>query len=251
MIIVVGAWRGTGATTTALLAATCLAAADELGAWLIEADPAGGVIAGRLPIPQHLIGGLERVAFPSERTPVPDALDAVAHVVGALRIVCAPADPFRAFTCHQPRMPWIPALRDLPGAVVIDVGTLRAGTPVWPLLNMADAVLLVASPEVSAAVAATEWVHAAGRVSPADPGLLDPKARIVFVESPDGVAFPRTSLQAELREQFAGWLPWEPTTVDLVHRGATADNRRLRRSALMAAVNQMVLNVTVDQRVTR
>lgn len=251
MIIVVGSWRGTGATTAALLAATCLAAADEVGAWLIEADPAGGVIAGRLSIPQHLIGGLERVAFPAERIQVSDAFEAVAHVVGELRVVSAPADPFRAFGCHQPRMPWIPALRDLPGAVVIDVGTLRAGTPVWPLLAIADTVLLVASPEVSAAVAATEWVQAAGRVSPADPGLLEPKARIVFVESPGGIAFPRTSLQAELREQYAGWLPWEPTTVDLVHRGATADNRRLRRSALMAAVNQMVLNVTVEQRVAR
>jgi hypothetical protein len=251
VIIAVGSWRGTGATTTALLAATCLAAAQEVGCWLIEADPAGGVIAGRLQLPQHSIGGLERVAFPSERIAMTDAFDAVAHVVGELRIVSAPADPFRAFACHQPRMPWAPALRDLPGSVVVDVGTLRAGTPVWPLLGLADAVLLVASPEISAAVAASEWVHAAGRVSPADPGLLEPKARIVFVDSPVGVAFPRARLQAELREQCAGWLPWEPPTVDLVHRGATADDRQLRRSALIAAVNQVLLNVTVDQRVAR
>lgn len=251
MIIAVGSWRGTGATTAALLAATCLAAADEVGGWLIEADPAGGVIAGRLRLPQHSIGGLERVAFPTERIPVPDAFEAVAHVVGELRVVSAPADPFRAFACHQPRMPWVPTLRDLPGSVVIDVGTLRAGTPVWPLLALADVVLLVASPEISAAVAAAEWVQAAGRMSPADPGLLEPKARIVFVDSPIGVAFPRARLQAELREQCVGWLPWEPPTVDLVHRGATADNRRLRRSALIAAVNQMLLNVTVGQRVAR
>ena len=251
MIVVVGSWRGTGATTTALLAATCLAAADDDGGWLIEADPAGGVIAGRLRLPQHSIGGLERVAFPPERIAVSDAFEGVAHMVGELRVVSAPADPFRAFACHQPRMPWASSLGDLRGSVVIDVGTLRAGTPVWPLLAMADVVLLVASAEISAAVAAAEWVQAAGRVSPADPGLLEPKARIVFVESPGGVAFSRATLQAELREECAGWLPWEPATVDLVHRGATADNRRLRRSALMAAVSQMVLNITVEQRVAR
>ena len=42
-MLVVGGWRGVGATTTALLAASCLAAADPDGAWLIEADPAAYV----------------------------------------------------------------------------------------------------------------------------------------------------------------------------------------------------------------
>ena len=245
MIIAVGSWRGVGATSTALLVATCLAAADEQGAWLIEADPAGGSIAGRMQLQPHSIGGLERVAFPTERGSVVDALHATSHTAGPLRIVSAPADPFRAHACHQPRVPWAPSLRDLPGAVVVDVGRLRAATPVWPLLHQADTVLLVSSPEVSAAVAAAEWVHAAGRVSPVDPGLDRATARLAFVNSPGGVAFPSATLQAELREQCAGFLPWEPATVDLVHRGATADDRRLRRSALMAAVNQMVLTLTV------
>ena len=247
MIIAVGSWRGTGATTAALLAGACLAVADEAGAWLVEADPAGGVLAGRMHIAAQSVGGLERVAFPTERVSTLEAFEALAHVAGNLRVVAAPADPFRAHACHQPRMPWAASLRDLPGSVVVDVGTLRAGSPVWPVLAQADAVVLVASPEVSAAVSAAEWEQAAGRVSPADPGLIEARARILFVASPGGLAFPRATLQAELREQFAGWLPWETAAVDLVHRGATASDRRLRRSALMAAVNQMVLNVTLDQ----
>lgn len=251
MIVAVGSWRGTGATTAALLVATCLAAADEAGAWLIEADPAGGVLAGRMQLAAHTIGGLERVAFPTDRFAVAESFEQIAHVAGDLRLVAAPADPFRAFACHQPRMPWAAALRDLPGSVVVDVGTLRAGAPTWPVLAQADVVLLASSPEVSSAVGAAEWVQAAGRVSPADPGLLDATARIVFVESPSGIAFPRATLQAELREQCAGWLPWEPATVDLVHRGAAATDRRLRRSALMAAVNQMVLHLTLDLGVAR
>ena len=245
MIIAVGSWRGIGATSTALLLATCLAAADEQGAWLIEADPAGGSIAGRMQLQPHSIGGLERVAFPTERHSVVEALSAAAHTNGPLRIVSAPADPFRAHACHQPRMPWAASLADLPGAVVVDVGRLRATTPVWPLLHQADTVLLVSSPEVSAAVAATEWVHAAGRVSPADPGLARPNARLAFVNAPGGIAFPSATLQAELREQCAGFLPWEPATLDLVHRGAAANDRRLRRSTLMAAVSQLALAVTL------
>ena len=67
MIIAVGSWRGTGATTAALLAGACLAVADEAGAWLVEADPAGGVLAGRMHIAAQSVGGLERVAFPTER----------------------------------------------------------------------------------------------------------------------------------------------------------------------------------------
>lgn len=249
MIIAVGCWRGVGATTTALLAATCLAAADEAGAWLVEADPAGGVLAGRMEVPSHCLGGLERIAFPTERISVAEAFAASAYGSGGLQMVLGPADPFRAFACHQPRRPWAPALHDLPGSVVVDVGTIRAGSPVWPLLAQADVVLLVSSPEVSSAVSATEWVRAAGRVSPADPGLLDAPARIVFVDSPAGIAIAKTTLQAELSNQCAAWLPWEAATVDLVHRGAAAHDRRLRRSLLMGAVNQMVLQLTAAEAV--
>lgn len=244
MIIAIGCWRGVGSTTVALLTATCLAAVNDAGAWLIEADPAGGVLAGRMEVPAHCLGGLEGVAFPTERIAVTEALTSIAHVRGNLRIVLGPADPFRAFACHQPRMPWAPALRELPGSVVVDVGTVRAGSPVWPVLSQADVVLIVSSPEVSAAVAAAEWVQAAGRVSPADPGLLDVAARIVFVDSPTGIAFTKSTLHADLGNRCAAWLPWEPSTVDLVHRGAAANDRRLRRSSLMGAVNHMVLQLS-------
>ncbi len=244
MIVAVGCWRGVGATTTALLVATCLAAADTDGAWLVEADPAGGVLAGRMQVPARCLGGLERVAFPTERISVAESFAATAFASGGLQIVLGPADPFRAFACHQPRMPWAPALHDLPGSVVVDVGTIRAGSPVWPVLAQADVVLLVSSPEASSAVAAAEWVQAAGRVSPADPGLLGASARIVFVDSPAGIAFAKATLQGELSEQCAAWLPWEPATVDLVHRGAAVHDRRLRRSSLMGAVNQMTLQLT-------
>lgn len=245
MIVAVGSWRGTGATTTALLLAACLSS-DDRECWLIEADPAGGAIAGRMELSADSIGGLERVAFPSDRIAPLAAVDAVAHKSAGLRIVTAPCDPFRAHACHQPRLPWVTSLRDLPGDVVVDVGRLRSATPVWPLLAIADTVLLATSSEVSAAVATSEWLQAGGRVSPTDPGLITASARLVFVDSPAGVAFPRSMLRDELRERFAGWLPWEPITVDLIHRGAPTDDRRLRRSALISAVQELTLELSLQ-----
>lgn len=246
MIVAVGSWRGIGATTTSLLLARCLAALDGGGSWLVEADPAGGAIAGRMQLPGGSVGALERVAFPAERVPPLDAFESAACEVAGMRIVTAPSDPFRAHACHQPRLPWITSLRDLAPHVVVDVGRLRSATPVWPILAIADLVLLIASPEVSAAVSTSEWMQACGRVSPVDPGLAPGKSRVVFVDSPGGVSFPRTTLNIDLGEQFAAWLPWDATAVDLIHRGAMPDDRRLRRSALIAAASHVAREITTD-----
>ena len=236
-----------GTTTTTLLLASCLALREGHETWLVEADPAGGAIAGRMQLPGHSVGGLERVAFPTERISPVDAFAAAAHDMATLHLVTAPSDPFRAHACHQPRLPWVSSLRDLAGDVVIDVGRLRGGTPVWPIVAVADLVLLVASPEISSAVSSSEWMQANGRVSPADPGLATGKTRVLFVDSPAGVSFPRSMLSDELGDQFAAWLPWEPAAVDLIHRGARPDDRRLRRSALIAAANQCATDIVIER----
>lgn len=246
MIVAVGSWRGTGATTTALLLASCLATRSQTATWLIEADPAGGVLAGRIEVPRDLVGGLERVAFPTERVAPVEALNLVAYQREHLRIVTAPSEPFRAHACHQPRLPWHTALRDLGGWVVVDVGRLRSGTAAWPILSLADTLLLAATPEVSAAVASYEWMQAAGRVSPTDPGLATPVARYVIVDAPGGIAFTRQQLSAELDGELAAWLPWEPAAVDLIHRGATSTDRRLRRSELITTVNVLAAELAGD-----
>lgn len=246
MIVVVGSWRGVGATTTALLVATSLAASDDDGAWLVEADPAGGVLAGRLRPSPPAVGGLEQVAFRTEHASPLDAFQSAAQVAGALRVVTAPADPFRAFACHHPRLPWVSALRELRGSVVVDVGRLRAGAPTWPLLRHADAVLLVASPEVSAVASAADWIESGGRISPADPGLVGGDVRVVIVDAPGGVRFSRNTVFDALHDQLAGWLPWEPAVVDLVHRGAVPTDRRLRRSALINEVARVTHSFARD-----
>ncbi len=237
MIITVTSWRGVGCTTTALLMAATLA--EEGSAWLIEADPAGGVLAGRVHLDAHQLGGLEKIAFPNDGVDGVDAFAAVAHPSGALRVVAAPAEPFRAYACHTPRLPWTPVLHELDGPVVLDAGRLRAGSPVMPLLELADAAVLVTSPEVCAAVASTEWLHAAGRVSPLDAALDVSNVFVVVVDQPGGVAFGQGPVATELGDAYGGWLPWDPTVVDLVQRGASLEDRRVRRSGLVAAVRRV------------
>lgn len=241
MIITVTSWRGVGTTTTALLLAASLA--EQHPTWLVEADPAGGVLAGRIHFEPSALGGLERIAFPVEPLDALQAFTAVGHPMGQLRVVAAPADPFRAHACHAPRWPWQAALRELHDDVVVDIGRLRAATPAWQLLTMADVVVLVASPEVSAAVASVEWLRADGRVSPIDTGLADVPVRVAAVDSPGGVAFGRDALERELGDRFGAWLPWEPATVELLHRGTAPTDRRYRRGALLASAARLAASL--------
>jgi hypothetical protein len=246
MIIAVTSWRGVGATTVALFLAACMAEHDD--AWLIEADPAGGTLAGRMQFTGDELGGLERVAFPMDHALPVESLHAVAQHRGLLHIVTTPADPFRGHACHSPRVPWVPALLDLPGMVVVDAGRVRAGTPARPLLAMADVVVLVTSPEVSAAVSTAEWVQATGRVSAGDSGLDDVEVRVVVVDAPGGVGFTRSTLRTE---RWTAWLPWDPGAVDLLHRGVDVDDRRLRRSALVSSTRDLVRSLELEEVVAR
>ncbi|MEI8238076.1 MAG: hypothetical protein WCI22_01540 [Actinomycetota bacterium] len=238
MIIAVGGWRGPGATTLALALASVLAA-DGRDTWLVEADPAGGVLSGRLHLDASVVGGLERVAFPADRMSSLESLHTVAHAFGPLRLITAPVDPFRAHACHQPRAPWLPALGELGDVVVVDIGRVRASTIAWAVMALADAVVVVSSAEVAAAVSSSEWLHAAGRVSPSDPGLLDDVGRLCIIDAPGGVTFPRSTLLADLGELCVGWVPWDPAAVDLLSRGALTSDRGFRRGRFIPSIERV------------
>lgn len=240
MIVAVAGWRGVGTTTASLLLASALASQSDAevdAAWLVEADPAGGVLAGRLQVSAAALGGLEQLCFPPAGIGVEPV--AVAARTGSLSIVLAPADPFRADACHRARMPLVETLARLDSPVVIDVGRLRGATPARPLVERADAVLVVTSPEVSSAVSTVEWLQAAGRVSSLDPAIESADLSMLVVDSPCGVAFPESTVTSELGERLAAWLPWEPRTVDAVHHGVAIADRRLRRSRLAGAVIEL------------
>ena len=237
MIVGVTSWRGLGTTTTSLVLAAALAAQHEKGAWLVECDPLGGVLAGRIALPRHCVGGLERLAVLANSNLGVDDVAEVAHSLGSLRVVSAPADPFRAHACHGSRSGWLKVLRSLDAPVVLDVG--RNSNAVWKVLAEVDTVVLVASPEVSAAVATNEWVRERGRISPEAPGIGDTSLRVVFVDSPATVTFARSQLKEELHDVWGGWFPWEPDTVTALHEGVPITDRSMRRSALAQAASEL------------
>ena len=242
MIVGVASWRGVGATSTAVLIAARLAARGDRP-WLIEADPAGGVLAARLDGLAHAgspVGTLESIAFPAQRGHAIDRFEQAAAAWNGVRVVTAPGDPFRAWTCHQPRAPWAAALRELDGPVIVDLGRLRGGGPVDAVLQQLDVLLLVASSDVVDLVATAEWAALRGRAAATDHGLTVDIARVVVVDAPTASApATRSMVDYELGDRLAGWLPWSSDTVDLVRRGVAFDDRRLRRQPLIHAVDQL------------
>lgn len=243
MIIGWSAWRGSGATTAALAMAMLAAADHDRPVWLIEADPAGGVLAARLGIDRS-VGGLESLAFPAGPSPhiasTQESFGGAAATSGRLHLVPAPGDAFRAWSCHTPRTDWATALIDLEGDVVIDLGRMRSGSPVGPLLDHLDLLLLVAADDMVSLAAAVDWVEARGRVAPQATALAHDITRIVVADVP-GSAEPiswSASLD-ELGDRLAGRLPWAPATAAALNSGSPIGSRQLRRDPLLAAVRHL------------
>jgi hypothetical protein len=240
MIIGVGSWRGVGASTTALAIAASMAARGQQP-WLIEADPAGGSLAARLQLVAGEAGSLERLAFPTARGATIDRFeDAATHLAG-MRIVTAPGDPFRAWGCHVPRLAWASMLRELDAPVVVDLGRLHGGAPNTSLLAQLDLLLLVTNPDTVSLAASMQWADALGKAAPVDIGLPLDLTRIAIVDAPTvNERVSRTEVETELGERFAGWLPWSPDTVQLLHRGAAFADRRIRRQPMASATDYLV-----------
>ncbi|MCU1360746.1 MAG: hypothetical protein JWN99_2035 [Ilumatobacteraceae bacterium] len=243
MIIGVGSWRGVGATTTALAIAASMAA-DGAQPWLIEADPAGGVLAARLSMDRSRAGSLERLAFPTERSATIDRFHQAAVDVADVRVITAPGDPFRAWSCHVPRLAWPALLRELDAPVVVDIGRLRGGAPNAALLSQLDQLLLITNPDTVSLAATMQWADALGKSSPIDDGLPLDLTRVAIVDAPIvSERVGRTDAETELGERFAGWLPWAPDTIELLHRGAAFTDRRVRRHPLAQATDHLVVRL--------
>ena len=239
MIIGVASWRGIGATTTATALAASWAARGRRP-WLVEADPAGGVLAARFPAGALVAGTLERVAFPESRSSAVERFEQAATDHAGMRIVTAPGDPFRAWACHTPRVPWVAAVRELDGPVVIDLGRLRGATPVQAVFGQLDSLLMVADADVVSVVSTMAWAEALGRSAPADPPMLVDRTRIAMVDAPTALdRVGRTDAVVELGDRFAGRLPWDPDTVRALFAGVGLDDRRLRRSSLVPSVHHL------------
>lgn len=244
-VIAVGSWRGTGASTTALLLASAVSLRGET-AWLVEADPAGGVLASRAP---DLAGvdSLGRVAFAPDEERVDRALAAASRRLGPVSVVTAPWDSFQAWSAiASPRRSWWEGVRRLDGVVVVDVGSMRGGqVPSWSVVESADVVVMVTTPEPAALTATVAWMDAKGQSAPGVAGLSLDTSRLVVVDAPVGASErfgPRVA--AELGGRLVGWWGWEPKVVDHVLRGGSLDHRAVRRFDLVPTVVETLDRLT-------
>ncbi len=216
---------GPGGTTFALGLAA--AAAEHGTAWLVEADPAGGVLVGRC---EQLNGtrSLVDLAFPGPHAPggTLELATAAAQPLGHTRVVIAPEAPAQAYECvARPRHRWPSQLRSLPGRVVVDCGRLFPGSPALDLLRQADAVVVVVPAEGGDVYRFVQWASEGQRV------VESP----LLVTNGPGRFTPR-AVAREVGDAYLGALPFAPREVELLERGASTTHRQLYRSELVRAL---------------
>jgi MinD-like ATPase involved in chromosome partitioning or flagellar assembly len=215
---------GPGGTTFALGLAA--AAAEHGRSWLVEADPAGGVLLGRC---DTLTGErtLVDVAFggAAATSDVVALAEAAGQPLGHASVVVAPESPAQAFECvARPRLRWPAHLRRLPGRVVVDCGRLFPGSPAVEVLRRADVVVVVTPPDGGDVYRFLRWAHEGREV---DAPLL--------VTSGPG-RFGARAVARDVGDVYLGPIPSAPEAVDLLQRGASTTHRRLYRSDMVRAL---------------
>ena len=215
---------GPGGTTFALGLAA--AAAEHGRSWLIEADPAGGVLVGRC---ESLRGdrSLVDLAFPGPGVPTGtlELASAAAQPLGHASVVIAPEQPTQAFECvARPRHRWPAQLRRLPGRVVVDCGRLFPGSPALDVIRLADAVVVVVAPDGGDVYRFVQWA--------ADGREVD--APLLVTVGPG--RFGARAVARDVGGAYLGAIPAAPVEVDLLQRGASTNHRRLYRSDLVRAL---------------
>ena len=240
-----------GCTVASLAVAAVLAEASE-SLW-VEADPAGGVL-GATAVTLSPRPSLEDVAFADARTADTATLvDGVVQRLGDLAVVPAPADGWLvSMAFDRPRHKWVNGIGRRLGWVVADVGRMSPASPAWPLVRVADVVVVVCAPEPVSLASALEWVER-GRGHGDEVASATSSARLLTVAPPRGVrrVYGADRLRAELGDRYWGELPFDARAVDLLLRGASTRHRSLRSTPLLLAARAMAhdLATTTQPRV--
>ncbi len=247
--IAVTSWRGIGTTTSALLLGAASAAADPSRSVLvIEADPAGGVLAARSPVLQGRAGGLNQVAFPVVSMALREQWAAAAVEIGDASVVPGIGDSFQAWSAvAAPTSDWIGNLSKAADLVIVDIGTVRGQSPAWRIACAADLVVAVCSPDPVSVVSTLEWGTSRGKSMPGVEALASDTARLLVVDAPvvGRERFDAATVSAEVGDRLIGWWPWDPALVDSVLRGAGWAHRSVRRSPLAAAVSATAATLAI------
>jgi hypothetical protein len=234
-----------GVTTTALgLAATASRVSRPV---LLECDPAGGDLMRRhglaaVPSMVDLAAAARAAAHPAHPLTPTDVFRTVTQLVKlrdtAIPVVAAPAGGAQT-RAALPELTGVgrAALAPADRMVLADCGRLGPGSPVWPLLGLADAVI------VAARARADELAHLRDQLGE----LVDAGASRVVVLLAAGGIYPPAEVAHVLQRHVAEQLARDPRIVVVlgplpsdrraaaVLDGALQPGRRWRRLPLLSA----------------
>jgi MinD-like ATPase involved in chromosome partitioning or flagellar assembly len=226
-----------GATTTAML----LASLWPRPAVLIDADPAGGDVAVRLPAPDGRpldpAKGLLTLLPGARRAVSPEAvLDHAQEVLGGGRVIAGVEGPEQAAAAESAWIALGDALRRLPTHdAVVDLGRLDSRSPVLPLAARVDVALAVVAGTVAGVYSArTRLAHlrdalpAADGSGPAfgfvvrgtDGREAESAGAVIRAEVPEATYLGRVATDASAARLFDGQQVSRPERTMLVRSGA-------------------------------
>jgi len=240
-LIAVASFSGSpGVTTAALGIAACWpAAADPL---LAEADPCGGDLQAWFGLPDT--PGMVSLAAAARRGSGPDLLAGhAAGLPGGLQALPGPVGASQANAAasqlaavgYEP----VTAAAAAGQVIVADCGRLAPGTPVTPLLDAADVLLVV----TTADAAALAHVHARLGTLVGTTG----QAELLLSGRPG--PYPAAEISETLGLTVAGRLPWDPAGAALlrgvpVRRGWQTRWRSPWRLPLLAAAAETAWRIS-------
>lgn len=154
LLSVINAKGSPGATLSASSLAAVWPEADRV---LVEADPAGGVLAARWRLqsrPSLVDVSATLLTAPDERAALDAGVQETTFLGEQLQVVCAPiqrpnATASLAKVLSQNPKVFTPSDR----WVIADLGRIAPGTVAWPLLARSDAVLMVLRGDVESVLA--------------------------------------------------------------------------------------------------
>ena len=223
-VVAVGSVRSCGASTLALgLAATWPSSRRLL---LVEADPAGGTLAGASGWPPE--PSLVSLAAAARHGGSPELVfDHCQTLPGGAAVVVAPAsaEQSRATLAMAERL--LGRLGELDADVVVDCGRLDPGSPALAVVGGADRLLVAVRPRVADLHTAATWLEAR-------PLAHVPVALVSVGDGP----YPDAEIAEALGVEVAARLAWDPDAAEaLVSVPASA--RRLRMAPLTRAVRTL------------
>jgi hypothetical protein len=228
-VVALGSVRSCGVTTLTLaLAATWPADRRVL---LVELDPAGGTLAGASGWPVE--PGLVSLAAAARRGGDPELVwGHCQQLPGGAAALAEPPAADHARSALGMLSGLLGRLAELDADVLVDLGRLDAGSPMLPLLEGADRVVLATRPRLADLHAVAIWLEA----RPPD------AKRLEVVAVGDG-PYPDREIIDALGVDVLARLPWDPGAADLLV-SLPASARELRVAPLVRAARTLADRLT-------